>query len=48
MKFLLLAILVIFFYKLIRRSLLTGNKKEKETKDGNRIQFQDAEYEEID
>ena len=48
MKFLLLAILIIFFYRLIRTSLLTDNKKEKETKDGNRIEFQDAEYEEID
>tara|TARA_B100001750_G_C15245602_1_gene465160 strand:- start:522 stop:668 length:147 start_codon:yes stop_codon:yes gene_type:complete len=48
MKFLLLAILIIFFYRLIRTSLLVDNKKEKETKDGNRIQFQDAEYEEID
>ena len=48
MKFLLLSILIIFFYRMIRSSFLIDNKKEKETKDGNRIQFQDAEYEEID
>ena len=48
MKYLLLLILSIIFYRMIRSSISITPRKMKRTKDGKQIQFQDAEYEEID
>ena len=48
MKFLLFSILVMIFYRVVRSAFLIDEKKIKKTKEGKHIQFQDAEYEEID
>jgi len=48
MKYLLLLILSVIFYRIARSSISTNSKKIKKTKDGKQIQFQDAEYKEID
>ena len=48
MKLLLLLVLAIIFFRLIKSSSLLGTKKVKKTQAGKRIEFQDAEYEEID
>ncbi len=48
MKYLLLLILSMIFYRMIRSLFLITPKKIKRTKNGKQIQFQDAEYKEID
>ena len=48
MKFLLLLILIIIFFKAMRSSFQSSNRKIKKTKEGKNIEFQDAEYKEID